>query len=100
MEDITINERIVSGGEMDADNWQYSLRPKKLHEYIGQDGEFTSTFTYPVHLVLFGGGHIAQSLAPLALHCGLAVTVIDDRAETESCFPPSLFAQGKRQYFV
>ena len=60
------------------------------HEYIGQEGEFTSTFTYPVHLVLFGGGHIAQSLAPLALHCGLAVTVIDDRAATESCFPPSV----------
>lgn len=35
MEDI--NERIVSGGEMDIDNWQYSLRPKKLNEYIGQD---------------------------------------------------------------
>lgn len=29
--------RIISGGEMDADNWQYSLRPKKLQEYIGQD---------------------------------------------------------------
>ena len=28
MEDF--NERIVSGGEMDIDNWQYSLRPKKL----------------------------------------------------------------------
>ena len=35
MEDF--NERIVSGGEMDIDNWQYSLRPKKLQEYIGQD---------------------------------------------------------------
>ena len=35
MEDF--NERIISGGEMEADNWQYSLRPKKLQEYIGQD---------------------------------------------------------------
>ena len=35
MEDF--NERIVSGVEMDIDNWQYSLRPKKLQEYIGQD---------------------------------------------------------------
>ncbi|MBE5060908.1 Holliday junction branch migration DNA helicase RuvB [Megamonas funiformis] len=35
MEDF--NERIVSGGEMNIDNWQYSLRPKKLQEYIGQD---------------------------------------------------------------
>lgn len=32
-----IDERIISGGEMDTDNWQYSLRPKKLQEYIGQD---------------------------------------------------------------
>lgn len=29
--------RIVSGGEADGDGWQYSLRPKKLQEYIGQD---------------------------------------------------------------
>lgn len=59
------------------------------HEHIGQDGEYTSTFTYPVHLVLFGGGHIAQSLVPVALRCGLNVTVIDDRMEMKDCFPPS-----------
>ncbi len=29
--------RIVAGTENDADTWQYSLRPKKLSEYIGQD---------------------------------------------------------------
>ena len=75
-------EQVTISVSIDADG--------NAHEYIGQDGEFTSTFTYPVHLVLFGGGHIAQSLAPLALRCGLAVTVIDDRVETESCFPPSV----------
>lgn len=72
-------EQVTVSVSIDADD--------NAHEYIGQDGEFTSTFTYPVHLVLFGGGHIAQSLAPLALHCGLAVTVIDDRSEMEDCFP-------------
>ena len=30
-------ERIVAGGELEADNWQYSLRPRRLQEYIGQD---------------------------------------------------------------
>lgn len=29
--------RIVSMGEQPADDWQYSLRPRKFSEYIGQD---------------------------------------------------------------
>ena len=31
------DSRIVSMGEQIADDWQYSLRPRKLSEYIGQD---------------------------------------------------------------
>lgn len=30
-------ERIVAGDVQDADTWQYSLRPRRLSEYIGQD---------------------------------------------------------------
>ncbi|MDR3562714.1 MAG: Holliday junction branch migration DNA helicase RuvB [Negativicutes bacterium] len=30
-------ERIIAGGELEGDNWQYSLRPRRLNEYIGQD---------------------------------------------------------------
>lgn len=30
-------ERIIEGSEQDADSWQYSLRPRRLQEYIGQD---------------------------------------------------------------
>lgn len=30
-------DRIIAGSENDTDTWQYSLRPKKLNEYIGQD---------------------------------------------------------------
>ncbi len=30
-------ERIVAGGVQEADTWQYSLRPRRLSEYIGQD---------------------------------------------------------------
>ena len=29
--------RIVSMEAQSADDWQYSLRPRKLSEYIGQD---------------------------------------------------------------
>ena len=38
------------------------------------------------HLFIFGGGHIAQCLAPLALRTGFFVTVIEDRPEFESEF--------------
>lgn len=33
----SLEERIIAGSEQDADNWQYSLRPRRLNEYIGQD---------------------------------------------------------------
>ena len=29
--------RIVATEEQPADDWQYSLRPRRLREYIGQD---------------------------------------------------------------
>lgn len=32
-----MEERILAGGVQDADSWQYSLRPRRLAEYIGQD---------------------------------------------------------------
>ncbi len=37
-------------------------------------------------LILFGGGHIARALAPLAGQCGFSVTVVDDRAEVADHF--------------
>lgn len=36
MED-DMEERIVAGDEQEIDQWQYSLRPRRLVEYIGQD---------------------------------------------------------------
>jgi len=39
------------------------------------------------HLYIFGGGHIAQCLAPLAAATGFFVTVIEDRPELEDGFP-------------
>ncbi len=32
-----MEERVVAGNEQEVDNWQYSLRPRRLEEYIGQD---------------------------------------------------------------
>jgi Holliday junction DNA helicase RuvB len=32
-----VEERIVAGDEQESDNWEYSLRPRRLNEYIGQD---------------------------------------------------------------
>ncbi len=33
-----MDDRIIAGAETEADTWQYSLRPRRLQEYIGQDG--------------------------------------------------------------
>lgn len=38
------------------------------------------------HLVIFGGGHIGQSLAPLAAASGFYVTVVEDRPELANHF--------------
>ncbi|MBP2649544.1 MAG: ruvB 2 [Firmicutes bacterium] len=32
-----MEERIIEGQEQEVDNWQFSLRPRRLGEYIGQD---------------------------------------------------------------
>lgn len=32
-----MDERVIGGSEQELDTWQYSLRPRKLSEYIGQD---------------------------------------------------------------
>ena len=39
------------------------------------------------NLYIFGGGHIAQCLAPLAVSIGFFVTVIEDRSEFAAEFP-------------
>ncbi len=35
--DIYEDEELVSFEEQTTDGWQYSLRPRRLNEYIGQD---------------------------------------------------------------
>ena len=34
---MEFDDRLISGGEQDTDGWQYSLRPRYLKEYIGQE---------------------------------------------------------------
>src|SRR5581483_6894533 len=41
-------------------------------------------------LFLIGGGHCALAIAKLAVECGLFVTVVDDRKELLSIFPPQV----------
>jgi xanthine dehydrogenase accessory factor len=43
-------------------------------------------------LFLIGGGHCALAIAKLAVECGLFVTVVDDRKELLSNFPPQVAA--------
>lgn len=34
---MEFDDRLIAGGEQDTDGWQYSLRPRYLKEYIGQE---------------------------------------------------------------
>jgi xanthine dehydrogenase accessory factor len=45
-------------------------------------------------IFLIGGGHCALAIAKLAVDCGLFVTVVDDRAELLSIFPPQVATVG------
>jgi xanthine dehydrogenase accessory factor len=45
----------------------------------GSAGLFVRVYAPPVRLVIVGAVHIAQALAPMALHAGFAVTLIDPR---------------------
>ena len=47
-------------------------------------------------LFLIGGGHCALAIAKLAVDCGLFVTVVDDRVELLSIFPPQVATVGDR----
>lgn len=42
-------------------------------------------------LVLFGGGHVAQQVAPLAANTGFSVTVVEDRPELAAHFSAARF---------
>lgn len=51
-------------------------------------------------LVIFGGGHIAAALAPLATHTGFAVTVVEDRPELAPSFTGQQFVLATPQEYA
>lgn len=51
----------------------------------GMDGYATILGAGP-KLLLFGGGHVGQQIAPLATNAGFLVTVVEDRPELASAF--------------
>ena len=52
----------------------------------GSMSGYISILGEEIFLYIFGGGHISQSLAPLAAATGFFVTVIEDRSELENKF--------------
>lgn len=47
---------------------------------------FGSVFGNQAGIAIFGGGHIAQCLAKVAVLTGFSITVIENRQEMSSCF--------------
>ena len=50
-------------------------------------------------LVIFGGGHVAQSLAPIAAATGFSVVVVEDREEFAPAFEDMRFVASKADAF-
>ncbi|WP_144903381.1 XdhC family protein [Halobellus captivus] len=70
---------------------RWELRPEGNTGMVcgGEMDVFINVIPGTQRLIVAGGGHIAQSLAPMAVELGYDVFVVDDRAEfaTETRFP-------------
>jgi xanthine dehydrogenase accessory factor len=99
----------IGGGKFEslvAAEAQRQMREKKpllktypLHEHARESfgaicgGEATVLIepqSFGEALFLVGGGHCALAIAKLAVDCGLFVTVVEDRKELSSNFPPQV----------
>ena len=70
-----MDERIIATDEQSADDWQYSLRPRRLNEYIGQDKakKNLSVFVKAAisrrealdHVLLYGPPGLGKTTLPL-----------------------------------
>jgi xanthine dehydrogenase accessory factor len=76
-----------------------ALKTYSLHEFSPQSfgaicGGESTVFIEPQILneaiYLIGAGHCALAISKLAVECGLSVTVVDDRSERLSSFPPQV----------
>ncbi len=73
--------------DRDAVERAMGLMAHGRNEYVvNQNGTeyFIEAYTTPPRLILAGGGHISNSIAPLAAKLGFQVYVTDDRAEFAS----------------
>lgn len=61
---------------------------------------YVTIFGNESHLYIFGGGHIAQSLAKVALLSGFAVTVIEDRPEYASEFSGVRYLTSSAEHYA
>ncbi len=61
----------------------------------GKMAGFGNVIGAQARLVIFGGGHVAQRLAPLAETTGFSVTVVEDRGDLASAFASAGFIVAK-----
>ena len=84
-EDGTTNGSLGSEAlDSDATGRALHLMAHGRNEYVvAEDGSeyFVEAYTTPPRLVLAGGGHVSNAIAPLAARLGFQVYVTDDRAE-------------------
>ena len=88
--------RIVAMEEQPSDDWQYSLRPRKLNEYIGQE-EAKENLSVFIRAALKRGEALDHVLPVLVLPPGQVLPVSDNIL----CAKPAVFRQrNKRQVHV
>lgn len=91
VEERTRRAAIEAIEERTARTERWELRPEGNTGMVcgGEMDVFINVIPSSRRLIIAGGGHIAQSLAPMAAELGYDVFVVDDRAEyaTEENFP-------------
>ncbi|WP_336025110.1 XdhC family protein [Halobellus salinisoli] len=91
VEERTRRAAVEAIGERTPRTERWELRPEGNTGMVcgGEMDVFINVVPGSQRLIVAGGGHIAQSLAPMAVELGYDVSVVDDREEyaTEERFP-------------
>lgn len=89
-------ESVISEARKNIDKRRTKIVSEGEAEY------FLDTLSIPSKLILFGGGHVARAIAPLALNAGFQVTVCDNRDgfAVESYFPECSHFTGSYLDFI
>ncbi|MEM7387637.1 MAG: XdhC family protein, partial [Verrucomicrobiota bacterium] len=90
-ESLVIDDALQALGAGDTVFKSYPLHEGDSHSFGAICGGDVRILIEPQRLrealVLIGAGHCSRAIASLAVQCGLAVTVVDDRAELLADFP-------------